>query len=198
MSPHPPLSAGPAGGRPYGSGAGGAPAVTPLPANALYTSRHRLRAWPGVGGGGGRSWIGNRFVRLSPPTSGLAEGAAEGRSAGLGDYFLRFPPPTSGQARRRRRRGVQLDRDSLGTPLATDFGPGSEGAAAGCAAGWRYFLGAGGGARCLGPEFAFLSFTHRPLGARPTYAWSLVPTLSKTVDQTPAPDGMGKAGAFTV
>ena len=105
---HPPLSAGPAGGRPYGSGTGGAPAATPLAANALYASRRRLRAWPG---------------------------AAEAGSAGLGVCFLRFSPPTSGQALRRRQRGVQLDRESLCTPLAADFGPGPEGAAKGCSAG---------------------------------------------------------------
>ena len=52
---HLPRSAGPAGGRPYGSGTGGAPAATPLAANALYASRCQLRAWPGVGGGGALS-----------------------------------------------------------------------------------------------------------------------------------------------
>ena len=73
------------------------------------------------------------LLRLSPRTlsAPLAanfgagpECAAEGRSAGLGVCFLRFPPPSSGQARRRRRLDVQLDRESLCTPLAADFGPG--------------------------------------------------------------------------
>ena len=36
------------------------------------------------------------------------------------------------------------------------------------------------------------------LDERPSYARSLVPTPSKTVDQTLSPEGMGKAGAFTV
>ena len=41
------------------------------------------------------------------------------------------------------------------------------------------------------------SILHWPLDGRPSYAWSLVPTPSKTVDQALPPDGMGKAGAFT-
>ena len=36
-------------------------------------------------------------------------------------------------------------------------------------------------------EFDFLSFTHWPLDGRPSYAGSLVPTPSKTVDQTLPP-----------
>ena len=87
---HPPLSAGQAGGLPYGSGTGGAPA-TPLAADF----------GPGQ------------------------ECAEEGRSARLGGCFLRLPPPTSGLARRRQRRGALLDRKLLSTPLA-DFGPGPE------------------------------------------------------------------------
>ena len=42
------------------------------------------------------------------------------------------------------------------------------------------------------------SFTHRPPDVRPSCALPLVPTPSKTVDQTLPPDGVGKAGAFTV
>ena len=107
-----------------------------------------------------------------------------------------------GASRRRlrawRRRGAQLDRQSLSTPLA-DFGPGSEGAAEGRAAGREFAFyasrrrlraspgGGGGGVPCLGPEFAFLSFTHLHLDARPSYAQSLVLKPSKTVDQTPPP-----------
>ena len=124
---------------------------------AFHASRRRLRARPGGGGGGVCSWTGSRFVRLSPPTPGLAEGAAEGRSAGLGVCFLRLSPPTPGLARRGRRTGAQLDGEFalhasrrrlrawpggggrteslLSTPPAVVFGPGSEGAAAGRAAG---------------------------------------------------------------
>ena len=39
------------------------------------------------------------------------------------------------------------------------------------------------------------SFTHWPLDVRPSYAWSLVPTTPKAVDQTLPPDGIGKASA---
>ena len=52
----------------------------------------------------------------------------------------------------------------------------------------------GGGVRCLGVEFAFQSFTHWPLDGRPSYARSLIPTPSETVDQTFPPwwDGEGR------
>ena len=85
---------------------------------AFYASRHRLRAWPGLGGRGARSWT-------------------------LSLLFY---------ASRRQLRAWP---------------------------GWG-----GGGVRCLGMELAFLSFTHLPLDRRPSYAQSLVPTPSKTVDQT--------------
>ena len=49
----------------------------------------------------------------------------------------------------------------------------------------------GGGVRCVGPAFAFLSFTHWPLDARPSYARSRVPTPSKTVEPPPPPPLMG-------
>ena len=60
----------------------------------------------------------------------------EGRSAGRGVCFLRLPPPTSGLARRRQQRGARLDRELLRTPLSlADFGPGPEAAAEGRSAG---------------------------------------------------------------
>ena len=101
---HPPLPAGPAGGRPYGSCTGGAPAATPLPTNALYASRRQLRAWLGVcaDGGGALSWTGSLLFNTLP-------------AANFG------PGPAW---RRQRRWGVQLVRESLCTPLAADFGPG--------------------------------------------------------------------------
>ena len=73
---HPPLSAEPAGGWPYrdGSGTGGAPAATPLPTNALYASRRRLRAWPG-GGMVGQSTVAPG--RFDPGTAVSLEGPAE-------------------------------------------------------------------------------------------------------------------------
>ena len=161
------------------------------------------------------------------------EAAAEGRGPGV--CFLRLLPPTSGLARRRRQRGAQLagdisfhashrrpwawpevgreeGRSWTGSPSGLAWRPyGGRGAR-----GWTMSLlssahaasrrrlqaspgGGGGGAPCLGPEFAFLSFTHLPLDARPRYARSLVPTPSKTVNQIPPrPNGMEKAGAFTV
>ena len=70
---------------------------------------------------------------FGPGLSGL-EGASEGRSAGRGVCFLRLSPPTLGLARRRRRRGAQLDEEFCSTPLATDFGSGLDGALEGCAA----------------------------------------------------------------
>ena len=96
-SVHPPLSAGPAGGRPYGSGTGGAPA-TPLAANALYASRRQLRAWPEVCGGVALSWTWCLHSTL--------------------------PAADFGSGPEARRWGVQLDTESLYTPLAADFGPG--------------------------------------------------------------------------
>ena len=80
---------------------------------ALYASESRrrlrqLRAWPGGGGGGARSWTEN-FERLSSPTLELARRARVGRAlraAGRGICFLRLSPPTSGLAQRGRGRGA--------------------------------------------------------------------------------------------
>ena len=103
---HPPLSAGPAGSWPYGSGTGGAPAAMPFAANALYASRRQLRARPRGGGGGALSWTGS--LLSTPPAADFGPGP-EGR-----------------------RRGVQLDRELLPMPLADNFGPcPTEGGAAG-------------------------------------------------------------------
>ena len=125
---------------------------------ASYASRPRLRAWPGGGGGGVRSWT-ESF--LSTPLAANfgpgPEGAAEGGAAGPPVCFLRLSLPTSGLARRRRRRGTQLDgefafyasrrrlrawpggggggacswTESLISTLAADFGPGRDGVARG-------------------------------------------------------------------
>ena len=80
---HPPLSAGPAGGWPCGSGTGGAPAATPLAADF----------GPGP------------------------EGAAEGRAAEQGVCFVRLAPPTSGLARRGRQ--TSYARPLVPTPSET-------------------------------------------------------------------------------
>ena len=42
------------------------------------------------------------------------------------------------------------------------------------------------------------SLAHRPLHVRPSYARSLIPSPSKTEKQTIPPDGMTRAGAFTL
>ena len=39
---------------------------------AFYSSRRRLRSWPGGGGGGMRSWTGSLLSTAPPPTSVLA------------------------------------------------------------------------------------------------------------------------------
>ena len=196
----------------------------------FYASRRQRRAWPGGGGGQGRSWTGNSLC--SPLAADFGPGPEERRrGAQLGWEFAFY---ASRRRRRARPGGGGRTGSVLSTPPAVDFGPGSERAAAGCAAAsgdlsfyasrrrlWAWpgggrrrgaqldgeFAvyasrrrlraspgGGGGGARCLGPEFAFLSFTHRPLDARPSYARSLVPTPSKTVDQTLPPrwDGEGR------
>ena len=125
---------------------------------AFYPSRRRLRALPGGGGGGECSWTGNLFAHLPPPSLGLARrrrrrgaqldrvfasyafrrrlrawpgGAAEGGAARLGVAAYASCPFDFSLARRRRRKGAQLDRELLCTPLATDFGPGPEAAAEG-------------------------------------------------------------------
>ena len=93
--------------------------------------------------------------------------------------------------------------NSLSTPLAIDFGPGPDGAAGGAQLDaefafhaprhqlWAWPGWGGGGVRCLGVELAFLSFSHWPLDRRPSYARSLLPIPSKTVDRS-------LYGAFTV
>ena len=154
---------------------------------------------PGGGcGGGSLSWTVWTGGSLSTPLAADFGPGPEG-AAGRGVRFLRLPPSTWGLARTGRRRGSQLEK-FLSTPRAADFGPGP-GVGGGGTHIWTGSLpstplaadfgpcpeGEGGGARCLGPEFAFLSFTHRPLDARPSYAWSLVPKPSKTVEQTLPP-----------
>ena len=74
---------------------------------ALYVFRRRLLAWPGEGVGGAYSWTGNRFLRLSPPTSGLARIGRQGGAQLDAEFaFLRFSPPTSGLAWMGRWRGA--------------------------------------------------------------------------------------------
>ena len=129
--------------------------------------------------------------------------------------FAALSLPTSGLAWRGRRRGAQLDGEFAfyasrrrlrawpggggggalrwTVSLRSTPGGGDEGRAAGRGLAFyascrrlRAWPGGGsGGARSLGAEFVFLSFTHWPFNARPSYARSLVPTPSKTVDQTP-------------
>ena len=87
----------------------------------LHAFRRQLRAWPGGGGGGARSWkemflsTARRRRRAWPEGGGGvfgpgSEGAAAGRSSGRGVCFLRLSPLTLCLARRRRRRGAHLDR----------------------------------------------------------------------------------------
>ena len=117
------------------------------------------------------------------------EAAAEGRSAGRGVCCVCLAPPTSGLARRRQRRGALLDGEisfHSHCRLRAWPGGGSGGALswtrAGCLRLSQPTSGGGsGGALCLGLEFTFLSFTDWPLHARPSYAWSLVPTPSKNL-----------------
>ena len=69
---------------------------------ALYASRRRLRALPGGGSGGLRSWMGSLLsTPLAADFGPGPEAAAEGSAAGLGVFLLRLSPPTSGLARRR-------------------------------------------------------------------------------------------------
>ena len=56
-------------------------------------------AWPEGGGGEVRSWTGSLLSTPLAAGSG-PEAAAEGRSAGRGVCFLRLSPPTSGLAQR--------------------------------------------------------------------------------------------------
>ena len=145
---------------------------------SCHSSRRQLRAWPGGGVGGVRSWTGN--LLSTPLASNFGPGqeaAAEGRATARGTCFLRLSPPTLDQARMGRRGGAQLDAEFAFHAPRSQL---------------RAWPGWGcGGVRCLGVEFAFLSFTHWPLDGRPRYAWSLIPTPSKTVDQTLPPSLMG-------
>ena len=61
-------------------------------------------------------------------------------SGSLGVCFLRLSPPTPGLARRGRRTGAQLDGNSLCTPLAADFGPGPEGRRGRAQLDWEFAL----------------------------------------------------------
>ena len=164
----------------------------------LYAFRRRLRAWPGEGVGGRAAGRRVCFLRLSPPASGLARrrraaqldgdisfhssrrrlrdwpcGGAEGRAAGRGillcasRHRLRAWPGWGGGGARRWARSLLFYASCRRLRAWPGWG--------------------GGGVRCLGVELAFLSFTHWPLDGRPSYARSLVPTPSKTVDQTPPP-----------
>ena len=154
---------------------------------ALYASS-RLREAAAESRSAGR---GVCFLCLSPPTSGQDQrrrqdgefafyasrhrlrawlGGGGGRERSWRYFFLRLASPTLGLAREGGGRGARSWTGSLPSmPLAANFGPCLDGAVEGRAA-WAW-------------SFAFLSFTHWPLDARPSYAWSLVPTLSKTVDQ---------------
>ena len=87
-----------------------------------------------------------------------------------GVCFLRLSPPTSDLARRGRRKGAELD---------AEFAFHAPRRQLRAWPGWG-----GGGVRCLGVEFAFLSVPHWPLDGRPSYARSLFATPSKTLDQT--------------
>ena len=69
-----------------------------------FASSRRLRAWPGGGGGGARSW-----TEISLSTPGPCPEAAEGSVAGRGVCSLRLAPPTSGLAQKGRQRSDQLD-----------------------------------------------------------------------------------------
>ena len=164
----------------------------------LYAFRRRLRAWPGEGVGGRAAGRRVCFLRLSPPASGLARrrraaqldgdisfhssrrrlrdwpgGGAEGRAAGRGillcasRHRLRAWPGWGGGGARRWTRSLLFYASCRQLRAWPGWG--------------------GGGVCCLGAELAFLFFTHWPLDGRPSYARSLVPTPSKTVDQTLPP-----------
>ena len=154
---------------------------------AFYASRRRRWAQSGGGGAGVRSWTESSFptplaADLWPGSEGLA---AERHSAGRRDRFLRLSPPTSGLAHRGRRRGQAAGRGVrflrllcqlrawpagggggpggvrswtgilLPTPLAADFGPNPQGVEEGGAAGQRgWFPSPLSADFWLGPETA--------------------------------------------
>ena len=163
---------------------------------AFYASRRRRRAWPGGGNGGVRCWTGNCSLRLSPTSGQARRRWQDGEFAFYTSRRRLWAWLRGGGCGAP---GAQLE-IFLSTPRVADFGPGP-GVGGGGARSWTESLpstplatdfgshleGAGGGARCLGQKFAFLSFTHLPLDARPSYAQSLVPTPSKTADQTLPP-----------
>ena len=94
----------------------------------------------GAAGSGWTRWLSQERPAPSPSRvlccrlCGLC--LTSGRAAGRRCFFLRLAPPTSGLARRGRRRGAQLDGSLLSKPRAADFGPGTETAAEGRSAGW--------------------------------------------------------------
>ena len=96
-----------------------------------------------------------------------------GRTAGRRYFVPLLSPPTSGLAQMGRRGRRRWTRSLLFYASRRQHRAWP---------GWG-----GGGVRCLGVEFALLSFTHWPLDGRPSYARSLVPTPPKTVDQTLPP-----------
>ena len=141
-----------------------------LPPSTLGLARRRRRRRGAQLDGDVSFYASRRRLRAWP-----GGGGGGGRSW-TGVCFPSLAPLTSGLAQRRRRRGAQPDGGLAVYASRRRL--------------WASPGGGGGGAGCLGPEFAFLSFTHRPLDARYSYARSLVPTPSKTVDQTPPPTPM--------
>ena len=130
--------------------------------------------------GGASSWTGS-LLSTPPSLAGVSanfgpgpEAAVEGRTAGRRICFVPLSPPTLELARRAAGgRAVPRTGSWRGICFyATDFGPGPEGVGEGCAAlAWSLPF--------------YLSLTG--LDWRPSDARSLVPTPSKTVDQTLPP-----------
>ena len=71
----------------------------------MYASSSLLRAWPGGGSGGARSWTGNLLCTPLAANFGPGPEAAAGR----GVCFVFLSPQTSDLALRRQRRGALLD-----------------------------------------------------------------------------------------
>ena len=149
----------------------------------MYASSSLLRAWPGGGSGGARSWTGSLLCTPLAANFGPGPEAAAGR----GVCFVFLSPQTSDLALRRQRRGALLDGEiSFHSHCRLRAWPGG---GSGGALSWTRACclrlsqptsGRGSGvACCLGLEFTVLSSTDWPLHARPSYAWSLVPTPSK-------------------